>query len=343
MSNLRAFAAALREQLIREHAQAPGLFQEMARMESLLAETYRARVLYELLQNSDDAGSTTVTVDLTQPSRMTWGNDGRAFDEADIEALCRSASSTKTRGSEAIGYRGIGFKAVAALAASVRVTSNGVALTFDRELAAAALGNSTGTVPLLRVPASIDHAPAIPGAEFTLNLVQGHEDQLALDPIAMLFLRNVTDLTIRRPEGQQHLSCARSADRVALDINGRVAEFGRSASGETVALVPLNSQAESIVGRRGRLCCFLPLNDELALPVVGPATCSRTRRGPTPSRAMPAPRRSSRRSANSSHRSSQTPRTRHAIDCGRSSFPVKTCGRCSWRVIRTRQACSSPR
>lgn len=268
MNNLTSTARGLREQLIREHAQAPGLFQEMARIESLLAETYRARVLYELLQNSDDAGSTTVTVDLTQPNRMTWTNDGRAFDQADIEALCRSASSTKTRGDDAIGYRGIGFKAVAALASAVGVTSNGVTLRFDRELAAIALGASASHVPLLRVPAIVEDAAAEPGAEFTIDLVPGHEDQLFLDPIAMLFLRNVTNLTIRRPDGDQRITCVRKAERVTVDVDGRAAEFSRIADGSTVALVPLNPQAESIVGRRGRLCCFLPLDDELALPVV---------------------------------------------------------------------------
>mgnify|MGYP001372983600 CR=1 FL=1 len=87
MNPLVGAARALRDQLIQEHTLAPGLFHEMARIEALLAETYRTRVLYELLQNSDDAGSTTVVVDMSDSRRLTWRNNGRAFNEADIEAL----------------------------------------------------------------------------------------------------------------------------------------------------------------------------------------------------------------------------------------------------------------
>lgn len=268
MNPLVDAARALRNQLIQEHTLAPGLFHEMARIETLLAETYRTRVLYELLQNSDDAGSTTVVVDMSDPTRLGWRNNGRAFNEADIEALCRSATSSKKRGDNTIGYRGIGFKAVAALSEAVCVTSAGVTLIFDREAAASALQAPVESVPLLRVPASIVEARPEAGAQFTLNVIPGRCDQLALDPVAMLFLRNVTDLTILRPGGQERIHCIRSTNHVALEIDGRLAEFGRSAEGDTVLLVPLDPHAESITGRHGRLCCFLPLEDELALPVV---------------------------------------------------------------------------
>jgi hypothetical protein len=243
----------LRDQLIQEHTLAPGLFREMARIETLLAETYRTRVLYELLQNSDDAGSTTVVVDMSDPTRLAWRNNGRAFNEADIEALCRSATSSKKRGDNTIGYRGIGFKAVAALSESVSVTSAGVTLIFDREAAASALNASVESVPLLRVPASVVEARPEAGAQFTLNLIPGRCDELALDPVAMLFLRNVTDLTILRPGSQQRIHCIRSTNHVALEIDGRLAEFERCAEGDTVLLIPLNPHAESFTGRHGRL------------------------------------------------------------------------------------------
>ena len=69
MTALVQAALGLRAQLLQDHQQAPGLFGEMARLEKLLAETYRARVLYELLQNSDDAGASTVTVSFSQRIR----------------------------------------------------------------------------------------------------------------------------------------------------------------------------------------------------------------------------------------------------------------------------------
>ena len=51
---------ALQEQLISEYHSAPDMFRELASMETLLADTYRNRAQYELLQNSDDAGASRV-------------------------------------------------------------------------------------------------------------------------------------------------------------------------------------------------------------------------------------------------------------------------------------------
>lgn len=268
MNTLADQVGGLRDQLVKEHAQAPGLFREMANVETLLAETYRARVLYELLQNSDDAGSTTVDIDLTEPGRLVWSNDGRPFELPDYEALCRSASSTKKRGGDAIGYRGIGFKAVAAVANTVAVDSGGVRLTFDRSGAAGLLRTDVGETPLLRVPASIDPSPADCGATFSLELATDLHDQLDLSPAALLFLRNVTTVVLRRPAGIQTLRCERTASSVTLEDDGVVATFHRAADGDTVVLVPMDPHAETITGRNGRLACFLPLNDELGIPVI---------------------------------------------------------------------------
>lgn len=258
----------LRQQLIREHAQAPGLFREMANVESLLAETYRARVLYELLQNSDDAGSTVVDVDLRTPGKLVWRNNGRPFTLVDIEALCRSASSTKQRGGGAIGYRGIGFKAVAAVAHEVTVTSGGVTLDFDRAGAARALGTSPAETPLLRVPAHITNGVFRDGAEFTLKLANHTNDQLQLNPVALLFLRNVAEVVIQRPEGSDNIRCSRDSSMVALTVGGSTARFHHLADSDNVLLIPADPHAEALAGRRGRLACFLPLDDELGVPII---------------------------------------------------------------------------
>ena len=77
------------------------------------------RVPYELLQNSDDAGSTVVTITELGDRTWSWANNGRPLTSADAEALCRSASSTKRRGGDSIGYRGIGFKSLAAIASRI--------------------------------------------------------------------------------------------------------------------------------------------------------------------------------------------------------------------------------
>jgi hypothetical protein len=72
MTDLAQHLQTLQATLVREHAQAPGLFGEIARMEGLLADTYRDRVPYELLQNSDDAASRVVEVEDLGDGRFRW-------------------------------------------------------------------------------------------------------------------------------------------------------------------------------------------------------------------------------------------------------------------------------
>ncbi len=208
------------------------------------------------------------TLTYANPASFIWRNDGRPFELADYEALCRSASSTKQRGGESIGYRGIGFKAVAAVANTVTVDSGGARLTFSRSGAAAQLGTPLGETPLLRVPATVEPSTADHGALFTLALTADLHDQLDLSPAALLFLRNVTTVVLRRPGGTQTLKCERTATSVTLDDKAAVATFHRASDGDTVVLVPMDPHAETVAGRGGRLACFLPLNDELGLPAI---------------------------------------------------------------------------
>nr|WP_255436517.1 DUF3883 domain-containing protein [Tessaracoccus sp. MC1756] len=258
----------LQRQLLREHAQAPGLFREMANIESLLAETYRARVLYELLQNSDDAGARQVEADLSKPNELVWRNDGRAFTHEDFEALCRSANSAKQRGGDTIGYRGIGFKAVASVADRVTVGSSGVRILFDRNESAQLLGTSPEETPLLRVPARVIAGAEGSGAEFTLSLGHYADDQLNLDPIALLFLRNVTKAVLRYPDREITIQSEHRGDSVLLTVDGSIAEFQRKSSADSVLLIPMDSRAEALAGHRGRLACFLPLDDELGFAAI---------------------------------------------------------------------------
>jgi hypothetical protein len=270
MTDLYDTVLALRDQLIQEHGQAPGLFGEMARIETLLAETYRTRVFYELLQNSDDAGATVVTVDLRRPGTVAWANNGRPFNPADVEALCRSASSTKHRGAGTIGYRGIGFKAVAAIASSVSVRSNGVSILFDRSEAAGVLGAlDVGAVPLLRVPARVEREAVTEGAEFVMRLaVSATSEDFSLNPLALPFLRHLRQVEILHPANVQSIDCRTESDTVALTVDGEESTFNRLRNGNTTVLIPSNAHAERLTGLRGRLACFLPLEDELSLPVI---------------------------------------------------------------------------
>jgi hypothetical protein len=255
--------------LVREHTQAPGLFGEIARMEELLADTYRNRVAYELLQNSDDAGARTVVVEALDSNGFRWSNDGRPLDLSDIEALCRSASSTKQRG-DSIGYRGIGFKSLAAITSHVEVHSANVVFAFDRSASAALLGGVGATsVPLIRIPTEIGHGLRTEGAAFTVTYRPGISGGLdTFDPISAVFLRNVEHIRFGLDDGTRQVRVTRGSDNVVLRLDEGEARFGLLHHGSAAVAVPLNSRASALTGVRGRLACFLPLDDEVGLPVI---------------------------------------------------------------------------
>lgn len=270
MSELTQHLAALQTQLIQEHNQAPGLFGEIARMEDLLADTYRNRVPYELLQNSDDAGSTTVTITARDDGTWSWANNGRPLTPADAEALCRSASSTKRRGGDSIGYRGIGFKSLAAIASRIDIQSSDVAFAFDRNVTAQLLGEkSPSAVPLIRIPCEIRSAQSIDGATFTIFGRGGSDVSLdAIDPTSLLFLRHIDRVDIRAPERAFTISVDRGDSGVTLHDQAGAASFGVLRYGSATVAVPLDARAQSMTGLRGRLACGLPLNDEVGIPVA---------------------------------------------------------------------------
>ncbi|MFD5000649.1 sacsin N-terminal ATP-binding-like domain-containing protein [Streptomyces buecherae] len=315
MTTLPTAVAALRDTLVREHRQAPGLFREIARMEELLADTYRDRVPYELLQNSDDAGARSVLVEDLGDGRFRWGNDGRPLDAADVEALCRSANSTKTRGGDSIGYRGIGFKSLAAIAHRIDVRSAGVRFAFDRTAATALLGEvDASAVPLIRIPAEVRPDAPVAGVTFTVTCRRPDTTPApssntappsastappgAIDPLSALFLRNVTHIRTPAatgpasgtgamsrtgaaavsttgtgtgqgtPTAPRDIHIERDATRVVLRVDGAEAAFALLRHGAATVAVPLDARALAMTGVRGRLACFLPLQDEVGLPVV---------------------------------------------------------------------------
>ena len=77
-------------------------------------------------------------------------NDGHVFTCDDLEAICRSAFSTKQRGQN-IGYRGIGFKSTSGVAEEIAIYSGDLEVYFSR-LKTKELFSSNSDVPLLRVP-----------------------------------------------------------------------------------------------------------------------------------------------------------------------------------------------
>ncbi|PSR43286.1 DUF3883 domain-containing protein [Rhodococcus sp. AD45-ID] len=121
----------------------------MAGLERYVAESYSTRAFIEILQNSDDAGADRVAF-ARGDDWVICANSGRPFNLNDFRSLCRSASSSKSRG-QGIGYRGIGFKSVVGIADRVHLISNQLQATFSRDLTQNLIGEPA-PVPLIRIP-----------------------------------------------------------------------------------------------------------------------------------------------------------------------------------------------
>ena len=71
--------------------------------ESQIAQDYRGRLIYELLQNADDAMSTTewepAEIAFILNEDALWvANSGRPLDEPDVRGLCGISASSKSQG-----------------------------------------------------------------------------------------------------------------------------------------------------------------------------------------------------------------------------------------------------
>jgi hypothetical protein len=90
----------------------------------LLGQLYsdRSHFLFELIQNAEDAGATTMSFELFA-DRLQVRHNGRPFTADDVRAICGVGHGTKASDLTKIGKFGIGFKSVYAYTDSPRIHS----------------------------------------------------------------------------------------------------------------------------------------------------------------------------------------------------------------------------
>lgn len=200
----------LRNDFLQEAINAPKLFKDLAKVEQYIAESYKTRALIELIQNADDAHSTTFGLHNFEDGFLV-GNNGIEFTIEDLEALCRSGSSNKRRGRNTIGYRGIGFKSVVNLAKQIFVFSGGFNFYFDKSDTQQTL-HSDSDVPLIRVPHLVDEHHELLKSEVnelmkkfnytTVFIFKNILEEISLkelsefDKSSLLFLNNLREVQI---------------------------------------------------------------------------------------------------------------------------------------------------
>lgn len=250
----------VRRPLLDEARRSPSLLSDLAGLEEYVAESYDARSFVELLQNADDAAASRFVIQRCG-DLLIVANDGRRFTRSDFESLCRSAASSKSRGTS-IGYRGIGFKSVVSFARTIHLVSGELATTFSRERTAKDVPQAT-RVPLVRIPHCLDTADRarfataldrLLGGGLTTAFIFDHllaggieKEFAAFDPSSLLFLRNVRHvefranteavITVRRDTMDArthsiHLASAEGNSRwLVIGQNGMAVAFGRDANG----------------------------------------------------------------------------------------------------------------
>lgn len=154
------------------YRESQGRLQEDVSQESQVAHDYRGRLVYELLQNADDALVGVATTEDRALFRLTdtelWvANTGRPFTDADVRGLCGLGASSKAQSDgpkrASIGHKGLGFKSVLEITDSPEAYSETVSFRLGREQAEAQVsrlwkeldrGKVRG-VPAMRFPSAI--------------------------------------------------------------------------------------------------------------------------------------------------------------------------------------------
>lgn len=196
------------QEFTREAQNSPILMEDLANMEHYISESYSGRSLIELLQNADDACAKHFIVSFIDDEYAIVANDGRKFTNEDLYSLCRSGASTKKRKSNAIGFRGIGFKSVVNYSKEVHLVSGDISATFSKELTEAKLP-TVKNVPLIRIPHQFSGEKYL--SEIRKFIEHGYntvfvfeisnkslDDEIReFDPSCLLFLRNISEVEFR--------------------------------------------------------------------------------------------------------------------------------------------------
>lgn len=97
---------------------------------------YSSRVIYELLQNADDAGAEMVEIEWNQPEMyISIKNNGNPFSQKGFRAILYSDMSTKQGDENTTGDKGIGFRSVLNWTNVLHIYSAGIHLEFSEDIA----------------------------------------------------------------------------------------------------------------------------------------------------------------------------------------------------------------
>jgi len=205
MPDCKSWVTHIRQEI--EASRQVRLWQDSINMLSTVSESVFSRsahFILELLQNAEDAGSTTQTGSgeiqfSISPTRIKVMHNGVPFTDLNVDAICGVRSSKKPE-EGTLGYLGIGFKSVFKVSDCPQVHSGGFHFKFDKS----AFPNPANE-PWQITPIWIDDAPESPDPSMTTFIIpfrnsEAYEQTLQelqkLDVHIFLFLKWLRRLSI---------------------------------------------------------------------------------------------------------------------------------------------------
>jgi Domain of unknown function (DUF3883) len=165
------------EQNLGVYRASPSRLQEDVSQEAQVASDYRGRLVYELLQNADDAmadgASVEDRVSFLVTDRGLWiANSGRSLTDEDVQGLCGLGASSKVDAHgirrASIGHKGLGFKSVLEITSAPAAFSRTCSFELGQEHARRHVDElwrtlgfaSPQAVPAMRFPSRLTELPA---------------------------------------------------------------------------------------------------------------------------------------------------------------------------------------
>ena len=106
-----------------------------------------AHLVFELLQNAEDAGALSVCFELGK-NKLSFIHDGRPFSREDLDSITNYFRSAKYEKEDTIGRFGIGFKSVFVCTETPRIYSDTVAFEIVDRIVPKAIPQSTSSILL---------------------------------------------------------------------------------------------------------------------------------------------------------------------------------------------------
>ena len=277
-----ALLARIRDENLNVYRASAQRLREDVGQESQIAQDYRGRLIYELLQNADDAMSSNQSeasaIAFVLDDNDLWvANSGRPLDGADVRGLCGISASSKKSGGyggrASIGHKGMGFKSVLEITDSPEVYSTTTAFRFGPSEALRAVETlirvgiieNVNRAPVTRFPWPVDSEPQQwkelrargmnTAFRFPLpaKMTAQQRDAIAvalqsLPVTSLVFLKHLgrVEVVIRTSRISQSL--AWTVNRYRIDDSGstQVSEFSEPGT-YRVALIPDDGIAETFL------------------------------------------------------------------------------------------------